>query len=224
MNLIVLHGSLKQMFGGPFNADVNSPVEAVRFLCGNFPAAKKILRDGSWYIKRVIGDEVLECGEEFLTFSMAKAPIHFYPATEGAGHDGGAIAKVILGGLLIALSFVPGAQIALLGLPLLTGAQIGLVGLGLALGGLAMLISPGQTNYNQGSVGSASNAPNTAVEGNAVSLVFGTFMATAQSVASQLITAQVSVGDTNYQWTDSQGISPKYIATSTGSYQPIFSA
>jgi predicted phage tail protein len=234
MNEVVLHGSLAEEFGGPYMIDASSTIDAIRCLNGNFPEFKRRIRDGSWIVKRVFKGHVIDCDTDMLTFEMANAPIHIYPAVGGSGGHGGGMEKIILGVVLIGASLlIPGIGAfgaASMGSPvfgltigghaLMTYGTLGLLGVGLALGGLSMMISPGPSHNHDSSIGAA---PQVSKEGDAVPLVFGRFMANGGVVASQSITNEVQVGDSNYQWSEQGGTNPVYVAGNTSDYQPVYS-
>ena len=162
MTQVVLHGYLREEFGESFEGDVHSITEAVRFLCGNMPDIREVLRSGAWHIKRVYQGMVLDVGEDMLTFEMRDAPIHIYPAVEGSGGT----AKTIIGFTLMVASFFLPAPLGMLAFS---------IGASLAVSGIAMLLSPGRKgNATQGSTGSTTQL---AVEGDAIPCVFGRFMA-----------------------------------------------
>lgn len=226
LNEVVLHGELAERFGGPYMIEAPSIRDAVRNLCGNFPELKRILREGSWIIKRVFKGQVINCDESMLMFEMRDSPIHLFPAVSGSGahsQSGQGTEKMILGAVLIAAAVIafPYAVGAWGAMGASAMTSVGMMGIGLMLGGLAMLISPGPSLNFSSTVGSTAGVT---TEGQAVPLVFGVFMATGTAVANQAITNQVQVGNNNYRWTDQGGTNPIYIGGHTSSYVPLYSA
>lgn len=147
MRLVKVYGQLAQRLGQRvFKAAVDSPAEAVRFLCANFPGLDQWLidsqQDGIAYRVKVSKTTVGE--EDFAMFCDPDATISITPVLTGAGGNGGSIGQILLGVALVAASLIFPAAPAGAGY-FFTGAtmtKIGLVGGALILGGTAQLIAP----------------------------------------------------------------------------------
>jgi predicted phage tail protein len=128
---IKLYGRLAKFIGHHvLEADVATAAEAVRFLLANWPQLEGHMNDQHYRVS--VGKYDLEAEE--LHHPAGAAPISFVPVTTGAG----AVARIIAGVALVALSFIPG--IGALGVALMQG-----VGASLALGGVAQLLTPTPT-------------------------------------------------------------------------------
>ena len=128
---IKLYGRLAKFIGHRvIEADVATAAEAVRFLLANWPQLEGHMNDQHYRVS--VGKYDLEAEE--LHHPAGAAPISFVPVTTGAG----AVARIIAGVALVALSFIPG--IGALGVALMQG-----VGASLALGGVAQLLTPTPT-------------------------------------------------------------------------------
>ena len=128
---IKLYGRLAKFIGHRvLEADVATAAEAVRFLLANWPQLEGHMNDQHYRVS--VGKYDLEAEE--LHHPAGAAPISFVPVTTGAG----AVARIIAGVALVALSFIPG--IGALGVALMQG-----VGASLALGGVAQLLTPTPT-------------------------------------------------------------------------------
>lgn len=215
---VILHGSLAEEFGNVFKIEIANAAEAIRNLCANFPNFKKRIRQGNWQLIREGKNVAFDLDEKTLALGIGGGKLHIVPALQGAGSNGGT-AKIIIGVALIAASIlIPGmAGFAIsegfgmmVGSTAISYGALGLAGLGLALGGLSMMIAPGLSHdaANKGStqVGGGIGAVQ---EGDGVQLVFGRMMVTPRPVATQIVTAQVDVGNNNFQYSGS--LSPTYI-------------
>jgi len=140
MRLVKVYGQLAQRLGQRvFKAAVDSPAEAVRFLCANFPGLDQWLidsqQDGIAYRVKVSKTTV---GLEDLTMNCdSDATISITPVMTGAG---GPTTQILAGIGLVAFSLLlPGVGAAIGGA---TMTKIGLIGGALILGGTAQLITP----------------------------------------------------------------------------------
>jgi len=133
MKTIKIYGQLAKEVGQRvFRAEVESVAEAVRFLISNFPHLEHLMADQ--YYRVSTGKHILS--EHELHHPVGETEvISITPVIAGAG----AIGRIIVGVLLIAVSFfIPG--VALFGValaPILLG-----IGASLVLGGIAELLSP----------------------------------------------------------------------------------
>tara|TARA_B100000575_G_scaffold125749_1_gene100347 strand:- start:2987 stop:3583 length:597 start_codon:yes stop_codon:yes gene_type:complete len=144
LNKIKLYGELIDICGGNdvFEAVLNSPIDAVRFLISNFKGVEQHIAKNNYQV--YCGDECIK--EEELNFSNNNCDIKIIPVISGSGNVGRIIAGVVLIGA--AFAFSGGAINPLtLGLGGFTGgaagmALVGNIGLLLVLGGVAGLLSP----------------------------------------------------------------------------------
>lgn len=124
---VILHGSLKARFGGPFHLEVASSGEAVRALSCMLPGFERAILDGSWHV--LAGGEDLD--EERVPLLLAPgAAIEIMPAVEGA--ERGGLMKILIGVALIGVSFLlPGSILGVTaagsatGVGAMTGASAG---------------------------------------------------------------------------------------------------
>lgn len=107
MKKIVLLGELGRKFGREFELAVQTPAEAIRALCANFPGFEKFVSESE---KRHVGYKVI-CGKESRTAESLHDPagkgvIRIVPVLAGAGGRG--IPQIIIGSILIAIAyFIP---------------------------------------------------------------------------------------------------------------------
>ena len=165
MRLVKVYGQLAQRLGQRvFKAAVDSPAEAVRFLCANFPGLDQWLidseQDGIAYRVKVSKTTVGE--EDFGMFCDPDATISITPVLSGASGTAG---QIFLGVGLIAASFLlPGAGLfgtqsvfgtlaagtagpwaaGVVGGAFATaaGTAFSAIGASLVLGGVAQMITP----------------------------------------------------------------------------------
>ena len=184
MRLVKVYGQLAQRLGQRvFKAAVDSPAEAVRFLCANFPGLDQWLidsaQDGIAYRVKVSKTTV---GEEDLAMACdSDATISITPVLTGAGSTG----QILAGVALVAFSLlVPAAPVGAgyFFVPA-TMTKIGLVGGALILGGVAQMITPkpppiggvGQPLDNPSALQSYnfSGIQNTSTQGTPIPVVYG---------------------------------------------------
>lgn len=185
MRLVKVYGQLAQRLGQRvFKAAVDSPAEAVRFLCANFPGLDQWLidsaQDGIAYRVKVSKTTV---GVEDLAMSCdSEATISITPVLTGAGGKGASIGQIIAGVALVAFSLLaPGVGAAIGGVAM---TKIGLLGGALILGGTAQLIAPKPPTLGLGGP-SPLNDPralqsynfngvqNTSTQGTPINVVYG---------------------------------------------------
>lgn len=233
MNEVILHGEMAERFGNVFKLEVENASEALRCLNANFPGEfMSMVRRGNWYLVRELPDGQFALDENTLFLGMQGSRLHLIPALEGAGDNGGGV-KMVIGITLIAASLlIPGMQG--FGLAAMSAAwsttmfagitygALGLVGLSIALGGLAMVLSPG-LGHDDGTKNDSSSLVGggigTVQEGDGVPIVFGHMMVTPKPITSQIITAQIDVGNNNYQYHGNPD--PTYQGNS-GDYQNLY--
>lgn len=133
---IKLYGKLAKFIGHRvLEADVSSAAEAVRFLLANWPELEQHMADQHYRVS--VGTYALDKDE--LHDPAGQQEISIAPVVAGAGTVG----RIILGAVLIGLSFIPGLQAAaIFGSKLTVGAALLSIGGGLVLGGVAQLLTP----------------------------------------------------------------------------------
>ena len=169
MRLVKVYGQLAQRLGQRvFKAAVDSPAEAVRFLCANFPGLDQWLidseQDGIAYRVKVSKTTIGE--EDFGMSCDPDATISITPVLTGAGGGQGSFfagAGLLTAAILLAplgggfLGLGAGAFTSTTGTALVTGAApsfgataalgvistvTGAIGASLVLGGVSQMISP----------------------------------------------------------------------------------
>ena len=195
MKVVKVYGALRKYLGQcRFEFEADTPAQAIKALCVNFPGLDKWLfeseHDGVSY-RVSIGKEKIAAGDlsPLVMPWSARDVFSITPMIAGAGRTG---AMIGIGIGLIALSFaIPGLAFGAVlagqissgvGNLILIGGQIaGALGASLALGGVAQLISP-QQNFSNSERGKEaarfesftfSGITNTAQQGLPVPIVYG---------------------------------------------------
>jgi predicted phage tail protein len=186
---IILHGQLAEQFGDEFTLDVLTPAEAVRALCVQLKDFANVVREGTYRCIRGGFEDGVECDEALLHLRFGSLrDFHIVPVAGGA--KSGGIAKIILGVVLIAASFIPG--VAAFTIPVL-GSNLGsmLFGVGamMALGGISQLISP--TPNNNPTTFLFNGPVNTGQSGVVCPIVFGRVRAGSVTVSAGIIAEQI---------------------------------
>lgn len=225
MKVVKVYGALRKKLGQcRFEFEVDTPAQAIKALCANFPGLDKWLIDSE---QTGMGFRVA-VGKERITpedASLALLPwserdvFSIAPVVAGAG---GGVGRIFAGIGLIALSFISfGAGSALAGvgaaggifggaaaagatLPFLSTALFG-IGASLVLGGVAQLLSPqpGISALQRGKEAarlesfSFSGIVNTSKQGLPVPLVYGRAFVGSAVLSSGLDVAQLKSGDTS---------------------------
>ncbi len=186
MKLIKLYGELGQKFGREFRLDVKSPAEAIRALRAVVPGFEKYLYEHAKdYYKVFVGGR--NACDEIRHPCSDKEVIRIAPVIQGTS----AVGRIVVGVILIALSFVPGVGAALgaTGIAMLQG-----MGASLVLGGVVELLTPVQkaskSADSSDSVASYNfNGPvNTTAQGNPVPLVYGEMIIGSAVISAGLTT------------------------------------
>ena len=203
MRTIVLEGSLGNKYGKEFRLDVNSVGEAVRALSSQIPAFLDDLRQGSFRIS----SGILSVDEATVNFQLGSAKqIIIRPVVQGAK---GGVGKAIVGIALIALAFIA-APVAIglastafsVGGVAVSWGTVALFGTSLALSGVAMMMSPIPKVGNYGDRESPAERPsflfngpaNTAEQGAAIPVVYGTVRTGSVIISTGLSTEDVASG------------------------------
>ena len=210
MKVVKVYGALRKKLGQcRFEFEVDTPAQAIKALCVNFPGLDKWLIDSE---QTGMGFRVA-VGKERITpedASLALLPwserdvFSIAPVLAGAG----AVGRIFAGVGLVALAFLTGgATIGLLGLaaPIAVSTVLGTIGASLILGGVAQLLSP-QPDISALQRGkeaarlesfSFSGIVNTSKQGLPVPLVYGRAFVGSAVLSSGLDVAQLKSGDTS---------------------------
>lgn len=178
MKEIVLHGALAEEFGSePIVLDVPNVAAAFHALKSRFgPKFHRMIEEGKYWLVRddVPEDEDLRehcnyVSEHQLHMSDPADVVHVIPYVEGSGGKGFAIGKIILGVILVVVSFWCGGCTAMMGI-------------GLIASGISDLMAPSPRNTDPLSADRDDQQPsfqfngvtNTVEQGGPVPLLFGT--------------------------------------------------
>jgi predicted phage tail protein len=136
---IHLHGALGQEFQRQLRLDVDSPAEAVRALCTMVAGFKDYLTGHQFQVFRGALDRGIDLTPQELhaRFADDETDLHIVPFVDGHKRDG--IGKVLVGGLLVAASFVVPGGWAIAG-----KAASGIVaqaGVAMVIGGVSQILA-----------------------------------------------------------------------------------
>ena len=144
LSKLKLYGELADFCGGQneFEAVINTPLDAVRFLRSNFNGIDKHM--SSQFYRVYMGDYNVD--EDLLDFPSGGLDIKIIPVVAGSGNIG----KILAGVALIGLGMFGGQMgfISLMKTPIISGGAINLwalsgkLGLLLVLSGVAGLLTP----------------------------------------------------------------------------------
>ena len=151
LSKVKVYGRLARFLGQrTFEAEINSPIDAIRFLTANFPALQSHMIEQNYCVK--VGD--YEINDKELDIPVGQQEIKIVPVAIGARRG---IGRFLLGAVLIGVAvFNPAVGMGLgggLGFGTATGAGFGATlaaaagnfGVYLALSGAAEMISPTPT-------------------------------------------------------------------------------
>ena len=142
LSKIRLYGRLAEVCGNTttYEAVLNTPADAIRFLINNFENANKHISQNNYQI--YVGDENI--GEEALSFPSRGQEIKIIPVISGSGNVGRILAGVVLIGIAIGTG-----GIGILGKPVISATGVfapaalaGKIGMLLVLSGIAGLLTP----------------------------------------------------------------------------------
>jgi predicted phage tail protein len=213
MKVVKVYGALRKRLGQcRFEFEVDTPAQAIKALCVNFPGLERWLIDSE---QTGMGFRVT-VGKERITQEDASVAVlpwserdvfSIAPVFAGAGGRGG-LGSILAGVGLVALAFVTGgATIGLLGLaaPVAVSSVLGSLGASLILGGVAQMLSP-QPDISALQRGkeaarlesfSFSGIVNTSKQGLPVPIVYGRAFVGSAVLSSGLDVAQLKSGDTS---------------------------
>ena len=196
MKTVKVYGALRKRLGQcRFEFDVNTPAQAIKALCVNFPGLDKWLidseQDGVGYRVAISKEKVSEQDVSPLLMPFSEKEVFsITPVVAGAG--GGGLGQIFAGIALIGLTLIPG------GLPIAgtLATKIGLFGGALILNGIAQLISPQPDISNleesvQLESFSFSNVVNTSRQGLPVPIAYGRVFVGSAVISSGLDVDQV---------------------------------
>ena len=148
LSKVKVYGRLARFLGQrTFEAEINSPVDAIRFLTANFPALQSHMIEQNYCVK--VGD--YEINDKELDIPVGQQEIKIVPVAIGARRG---LGRFLLGAVLIGVAvFNPAVGMGLgggLGFSTASGAfslaaVAGNLGVYLALSGAAEMISPTPT-------------------------------------------------------------------------------
>jgi predicted phage tail protein len=178
LSKIKVYGRLARFLGQSiFEAEINSTVDAIRFLTANFPALQSHMIEQNYCIK--VGN--YEINEKELDVPVGQQEIKIVPVAVGARRG---LGRFLLGVALIgAAVFLPGAAPALTTGGFVTGSAgasaltvaLGNLGLYFALSGAAQMLTPTpeDTNFDDPNSFTFNGILNTINAGVAIPVVYG---------------------------------------------------
>lgn len=189
---IHLHGALGKRFGREIQLAVDTPAEAVRALCMMIKGFDAYVTDRYYQVFRGRKREGVDLDPQELHARLAdmETELHIVPRASGAKRQG--LGKIILGGLLIAASFVvPGAWS-------IAGSAVSSIvakaGVAMVLGGVSQMLAPQRgadyENRDQPQSELFSSAINVTTPGVPVPVVVGEC-----EVGSVVVSAAIHVED-----------------------------
>ena len=213
MKVVKVYGELKKQLGNQsrFELDVNTPAEAIKALCANFPNLMKWMveshQHGVGYKVKVGKTQIHEDEITDLLLPWSEQDeFAIVPVLTGSGRGFG---MVLLGAALIGLSFVTFGASAFAGGSLagfgttagMYGAAwgskaLGMIGLSLVMSGVGQMLSPPPPDLNMNEANklqnySFSGVTNTAQVGTAIPIAYGRLFVGSSVISSGLDVDQV---------------------------------
>jgi len=153
MKVVKVYGALRKRLGQcRFQFEADTPAQAIKALCANFPGLDKWLidseQDGVGYRVTIGKERIGEADAGALLLPWSERDVFsITPVIAGAGQG---VGQVLAGIGLVALALINpfgAAAIGTLGLsaPILVNTVIGAIGASLLLGGVAQMLSPTPT-------------------------------------------------------------------------------
>ena len=188
MKKIQLYGELGKKFGKLHEYNINTPAEAVRALCVNYPEFKKYMLENKDLPYRVIVDKEDIDEENFHVYT--RETIKIVPLVQGAGSN---VGRIIIGATIIFAAWaIPGGQWLAAKTAGATAQSFAVaVGANLILSGVIGLLTPtiDAPESPERVENFAFNGPvNTVRQGGPVPLAYGELI-----VGSHVISAGLSV-------------------------------
>lgn len=202
MRTVYLRGHLADGIGDSIDLCVSSPAEAVRLLELNFPGFVDRLKDGWYYVRRVVAGDEREIPETRLglgfTGDLVFEPV---PHVAASSQQKKGLLGAILGAVIVGAAFFLSGGALSTALPGFLGAAgatygtIAQIGVSLALSGISTLLTP--TPQTQEDVDQKRsflfNGPvNLTQQGGPVPLIYGTMMVGTHTVSVALDTEMLS--------------------------------
>ena len=186
LSKLKVYGRLARFLGQrTFEAEINSPIDAIRFLTENFPALQSHMIEQNYCVK--VGD--YEINDKELDIPVGQQEIKIVPVAIGARRG---IGRFLLGAVLIGAVVVTGGAAGVsfgasggLGFGLKAGATAtlgtsllaaaGNIGIYLALSGAAEMLTPTpeDTNFDDPNSFNFNGILNTINAGSAIPVVYG---------------------------------------------------
>ena len=201
LSKIKVYGRLARFLGQrTFEAEINSTVDAIRFLTANFPALQSHMIEQNYYVK--VGD--YEITDKDLDAPIGQQEIKIVPVAVGAKGLG----KFLLGAVLIGVAiFNPAVGMGLgggLGFGTAAGAGFGAtlaaaagnLGVYLALSGAAEMLTPTPSNdsFDDPNSFNFNGILNTINAGSAIPVVYGEIFTGSIIVSAGIDTEDFSGG------------------------------
>ena len=153
MKVVKVYGALRKRLGQcRFQFEADTPAQAIKALCANFPGLDKWLidseQDGVGYRVTIGKERIGEADAGALLLPWSERDVFsITPVIAGAGQG---VGQVLAGIGLVALALINpfgAAAIGTLGLsaPILVNTLVGAIGASLLLGGVAQMLSPTPT-------------------------------------------------------------------------------
>ena len=198
LSKIKVYGRLARFLGqSTFEAEINSTVDAIRFLTANFPALQSHMIEQNYCVK--VGN--YEINEKELDVPIGKQEIKIVPVAVGAKGFKRFLLGVVLIGVAIAL---PGAAPALGATGFVAGSAgastltvaLGNLGLYFALSGAAQMLSPtpDNTSFDDPNSFTFNGILNTINAGVSIPVVYGEVFTGSIIVSAGLDTEDFSGG------------------------------
>jgi len=209
LSKIKIYGELAEFCGGnnEFEAVVNTPIDAVRFLRVNFAGLDKHMSNQNYQV--YMGKYNID--EDLLDFPSGGLDIKIIPVVAGSGNIG----KILAGVALIGFAFMTGgsgilsasvfnyAQVPLINAGAITGINIsalaGKIGMLLVLSGVAGLLTPTPELPDDESDPiksfSFSGVQQTTRSGTAVPVVYGKTLVGSIPISTKIDTVDVEVDE-----------------------------
>ena len=195
MKTVILNGKLGKLFGRKHRLAVTTAAEAVRALVANFPSIEKYLIENSsvGYRVKLHKAPLMDAGE--LHHPVGGSTITITPVVAGAK---GILGQILVGAALIAVSFIPGLNVAVWAGAAATYSSIAFgLGVSLLLGGIAQMIAPmpktsepQERPENQPSYG-FNGAVNTSAQGQPVPIGYGRLMVGGAIISAGFTTVEI---------------------------------
>ena len=182
LSKIKVYGRLAHFLGQrTFEAEINSTLDAIRFLTANFPDLQSHMIEQNYYVK--VGD--YEVNDKELDVPVGQQELKIVPVAVGAKGIGKIIAGVVLVGAVIATGGFGGAAIGTFG-----------IGANLVLTGAAEMMTPVENNTDNDDPASFSfnGILNTINAGVAIPVVYGEVFTGSIIVSAGLDTDDSSEG------------------------------